>query len=151
MRTVTNTQSWDMILENIMLDDVCAPASILSYYFDNLDGYSTGFCPLGYDLYKVIGHAMRENSEAFEAAVNTGLFYSAITTHVSCALDLWDNWVNMNPGIIRLIEDPRLRIFINYRNRIYIDRLRNITDENAWYEAVAQLDAMMEPINPKGY
>ena len=151
MRTVTNTQNWDMILENIMLDDVCAPASILSYYFDNLDGYSTGFCPLGYDLYKVIGHAMRENSEAFEAAMNTGLFYSAITTHVNCGLDVWENWDSMRPAILSLVEDPRLKIFINYRNRIYIDQLRDITDEDAWYKAVAQLDAMIAPGDPKGY
>ena len=94
---------------------------------------------------------MRENSEAFEAAVNTGLFYSAITTHVNCALDVWENWDSMRPGILSMVEDPRLRIFINYRNRIYINQLKDITDEDAWYEAVAKIEDMIVPGDPKGY
>ena len=53
---------------------------------------------------------MRENSKAFEVAVNTGLFYNVITTHVNCDLDICDKpvypWISESSVRI-YYADPR--------------------------------------------
>lgn len=143
--------NWNTLLENVMLSDTCAPASILSYYLDDVEDNGTIFCPLGYELYKVIGHAMREESDAFDAAVETGLIGSAIRTYVNAALDVWENRSVMKNGVLHLMDDPRLRIFISCYNRIYIDNLKEIDDEDAWYATVERLNEAVNQTIPKGY
>ena len=118
IENLNNINNWNQILENVMLKDTSAPASILSYYLDDVEDNGTIFCPLGYALYKVIGHAMREESEAFDAAVETGLMGSAIRTYVNAALDVWENWDAMKNGVLHLMGDFRLRRFISCYNRL---------------------------------
>lgn len=151
INNLKTTRGWAAILESVMCIDACAPASILSYYLDNIDGFSTIFCPLGYELYEAIGHAMREEPEAFEAAVETGMMQSAISTHLGAALDVWENWNSMSPGIYHLMDDPRLSSYISFHNRIYIESLRDVEDEETWYDTVHQLAEMLNVADYKGY
>lgn len=148
---LNNVNSWNEILDHVMLQDTCAPASILSYYLDDVADNGTIFCPLGYELYKVIGHAIREEQEAFEAAIETGLMGSAIRTYVNAALDVWENWDLMKNGVLRLVSDPRLVCFISCRNRVYIQYLKDIDDEDEWYAAYDRLNGALCETSPKGY
>lgn len=143
--------SWNQILESVMLQDTCAPASILSYYLDDVADNGTIFCPLGYELYKVIGHAIREEPEAFEAAIATGLMGSAIRTYVNAALDVWENWTLMKNGVLRLMNDPRLICFISSYNRFYIQNLEDIDNEDEWYAMADRLNETVNKTVPKGY
>lgn len=151
IENLNNTNNWNLLFENVMLNDTCAPASILSYYLDDVEDNGTIFCPLDYALYKVIGHAMREEAEAFDAAVETGLMGSAIRTYVNAALDVWENWDLMKNGVLHLMADPRLRIFISCYNRTYIKNLKEIDDEDAWYATVERLNEAVNQTIPKGY
>lgn len=148
---VNNANGWSQILNNVMLQDTSAPASILSYYLDDIETNGRIFCPLGYELYKVIGYAMREDAEAFEAAVETGLMGSAIRTYVNAALDVWENWISMKNGVLHLMAVSRLRIFISCYNRTYIENLKDIDDEDAWYATVERLNEAVNQTIPKGY
>ena len=94
---------------------------------------------------------MREDPEAFEAAINTGLMCSAISTHVNAALDVWENWYSMKPGIFHLMEDAKLSGYIGFHNKIYIESLRDVEDEETWYDTVHQLAEMLKVTDYKGY
>ena len=148
---LNNVNSWNQILDNVMLQDTCAPASILSYYLDDVKDNGTIFCPLGYELYKVLGHAIRKEQEAFDAAIETGLMGSAIRTYVNAALDVWENWDLMKNGVLRLISDPRLICFISSYNRFYIQNLKDIDNEDEWYAMADRLNETMNKTVPKGY
>ena len=153
MTTVEKTElkNWELLLESIMLSDTCAAASILSYYLDHVEDNGTIFCPLGYELYECIGHAMRADSAAFEASIQTGLMRSAIGTYVNAALDVWDNWDLMKNGVLYLMADPRLKMFFSCYHRVYVEALKDVEDEDAWCEVVDSLNQMINRTVPKGY
>ena len=151
IENLNNINSWNQILENVMLQDTCAPASILSYYLDDVKYNGTIFCPLGCGLYKVIGYAIREEPEAFEAAIDTGLMGSAIRTYVNAALDVWENWDLMKNGVLRLMSDIRLIRFISCYNRVYIRNLKDIDEEEEWYAMADRLNEAVNKTVPKGY
>jgi hypothetical protein len=151
IENLIRANSWNQILDHVMLQDTSAPASILSYYLDDVKDNGTIFCPLGYELYKVIGHAIREEPDAFAAAIDTGLMASAIRTYVNAALDVWENWDLMKNGVLRLMSDPRLICFISCHNRTYIQYLKDIDDEDEWYAAYDRLNGALCGTFPKGY
>lgn len=151
LEELRTAKSWNVLFEIVMLNDTCAPASILSYYLDNIEDNGTIFCPLGYELYKVIGHAMRVDAEAFEAAVETGLLRSAITTYVNAALDVWENWELMKNGVLYIMSDPQLKMFTSCYNQFYVENLKEAKNEKDWNAVV---DCLVEQLNrtvPKGY
>jgi hypothetical protein len=138
-------------LERIMFCDGSAPASILGYYLDDIKDYYSCFCPLGYSLYETIGHAMRDVPEVLKIAIETGLVCGAVDTHVSCALDVWDNWDRMQSGILRLLEDPRFNVFIEYQNRVYIEALLGVEDEETWQDIVKEVQSILAKSEFNGY
>ena len=141
------------VLEQIMLHDGSAPASILGYYLDDLDGYGSIFCPLGYKPYEEIGHAMRANRKVFDAAIETGLVCEAIHTHVGAALDVWENWIGMKSGILKIFIDPILKVHIECRDRVFIEALKDVEDddEDAWYSTVDRIKESFPQSAFKGY
>lgn len=154
MTTLENLNAirpWKLLLETIVLSDSCAPASILSYYLDDVEDNGSIFCPLGYEPYKVIGYALRADTEAFDAAIDSGLMRSAIGTYVNAALDVWENWDLMKNGVLHLMSNPRLRVFVSCHNRVYIERLKDISDESEWYKIADELGRMLNHTIPKGY
>ena len=141
------------VLEQIMLHDGSAPASILGYYLDNIDDYCSIFCPLGYKPYEEIGHEMRANSRVFEAAIETGLVCDAIHTHIGAALDVWENWDCMKPGILKIVNDPILKVHIECRDRVFIEALKDVEDEDedTWYSTVDRIKESLPQSAFKGY
>lgn len=148
---LTSVHSWTKIFELLTLMDAGAPASTLSYYLDNIEGYSSMFCPLGYEPYKGIGHAMRDDAAIFDAAIQTGFMCAAIKTHIDCALDQWENWIDMKPGILHIMKDPRLTTYIDIHNRFIINALLCVEDEDDWYEALQQIQETLNTSEPRGY
>ena len=130
-------KKWTKVFNTVMWEDGSAPASILGYYLDNINGYDSVFCPLGCYEYEELGHEIRNNPIAFQAALNTGLMQAAINTHVGAALDVWENWHCMRGGVIHLMRDDRLSVFIPYEDRICIKQLMSLgdndEDEDRWY------------------
>lgn len=57
----------------------------------------------------------------------------------------------MRPGIYHLMDDPRLSSYISFHNRIYIESLRDVEDEETWYDTVHQLAEMLNVADYKGY
>ena len=142
-----------ILLERIMIHDGCAPAAVLGYYLDDLDGYASVFCPLGYKPYEEIGHAMRTNRKVFDAAIETGLMCQAIHTHVDTALDLWEAWISIKSGILKIFNDPILKVHIECQDRIFIEALKDVEDEDedAWYSTVDQIKEKLPLSAFKGY
>lgn len=149
-------KKWTKIFNTVMWEDGSAPASILGYYLDNIKGYYSIFCPLGCYEYEQLGHEIRNNPAALEAAMNTGLMQNAIQTHLGAALDVWENWDFMKNGILYLMNIPRLNAFISYDNRICIKQLKSIESvdeeeyESAWY-AMRTKQCEERPSAFKGY
>lgn len=148
---LTPTYGWKKILELLVLMDANAPASILDYYLDNIEGYSSMFCPLGYEPYKGIGHAMRNDTAIFDAAVQTGFACSAIKTLTDCALDGWENWISMKPGILHIMNNPQLTMYIDVHNRFILNALLGVETEEDWDEALEQIQKTLNTSDPKGY
>ena len=94
---------------------------------------------------------MRENPKTLDIAIETGLVCGAIRAHLNCALDVWENWDCMRNGILRMLEDPRLEIFIEHRERIYIENLADVEVEDDWYDIVDQLQKEFSHSEFKGY
>lgn len=142
-------------LERIMVCDSSACASILGYFLDDIKDYYSLFCPLGYRLYKAIGHELRDNPEALNVAIETGLICTAIQTHIDCALDGWSNWNCMKRGLLRILEDPRLRVFVRYSDRVFIENLADIEEdedeEENWYETVKKMQELLKYNKAYGY
>lgn len=145
---------WAKVFNTVMWEDGSAPASILGYYLDNIKGYDSIFCPLGCYEYEVLGHEIRNNPVAFKAALNTGLMQSAINTHLGAALDVWENWDCMREGVLHLMMDSRLSVFIPYEERICIKQLKSLggneEDEELWY-AMRDRQNQERPSEFRGY
>ena len=85
---------WSNYLNEQMAVDPNAPTSIFSYFLEEVVGkWCSIFCPLGYEPYRNPGKALAKNDVAFNAAVKTGLFASAIPTYFGAALDVVENWM----------------------------------------------------------
>lgn len=147
-------KNWAKVFNTVMWMDGSAPASILGYYLDNIKGYESIFCPLGYYEYEVLGHEIRSNPIAFEAALDTGLMQDAITTHLGAALDVWENWYCMREGVLHLMRDSRLSVFIPYEDRVCIKQLKDLgdheEDEDLW-NAMRDKQSMGRPTEFRGY
>ena len=147
-------KKWTKVFNTVMWEDSSAPASILGYYLDNIKEYDSIFCPLGCYEYELLGHEIRNNPIAFKAALNTGLMQGAINTHLGAALDVWENWNCMREGILHLMSDSRLNVFIPYEERICIKQLKAIgsdeEDEDRWY-AMRDKQNIARPSEFRGY
>ena len=150
-RNFENITCWYNFFMTIIAEDASAAAAIVSYYLDNIEGYCRIFCPLGNDDYEFVGHAMRDNTEIFEAAVDTGLMCSGIQTILGAALDGWDNWDCSKAAILHIMEDPRLNGYIGIEDRFLIDHIKNIVDEDAWDEAYDHSVELLKSACRKGY
>lgn len=120
----TDKTRWVKYFETAMLEDLNAPASIISYYLENLTGIdSRVFCPLGYELYRKIGIAMREHDAILDAAIESGLMASAIPAYFYPALDVIENWTTELEGIKFLLNSKKLRQFIPFDDRFIAMKL----------------------------
>ena len=146
-----NIACWYSFFITLVGEDESAPTSIVSYYFDNIDGDSRMFCPLGYDEYETIVHAMRDMPEIFEAAIDTGLMCSGVQALIEAALDGWDNWECIKPAILYIMSDARLNGFVSIENRFHIDNLKDIGDEDEWDEAYDSSIEQLKSTKAKGY
>ena len=148
----TNTTTpWTTTLEAYCIQDPGAPASILGYYLNNLPDYSSIFCPLGYKPYAIVGQTMWNDPEVFEAAIDTGLMCSAVSNHIYAALDVWENWNAMKPGILYLRNHLELSRYIEIRDKVFIDALKDVEDEDTWYDTVSRIHDQLNSGELKGY
>ena len=130
---------WVALFENAMLNDACACASILDYYLRSATGEEYGiFCPLGHSEYENIGAAMAEDDFVLDAAICSGLMVGAVETYINAALDNYDNWEAMKPGVRHLLDSPRLSEFVPFKERKIANQILGLElmgelEEDAWY------------------
>lgn len=111
-------EMWTRKLENFMLADPNAPTSILSYFL--CDSQRGMFCPLGYEEYEQIGHAMRFNGALIAAAEKSGFFASAVSHYVSAALSNYDCWLSLYDGVNEILNSDLLCKYLPFRKRVVV-------------------------------
>ena len=145
---IQSTEWWRNHLNEQMEVDPNAPTSILSYFLEEVVGeWCSIFCPLGYEPYRRLGKSLAKNESAFKAAIETGLFASAIPTYFGAALDVVENWMCMDSGIEYILRISKLACFVPYHKRFIAKNLlldfeggvQNEQDEESWYQRNREL------------
>lgn len=126
-------EEWHVKFQELMSDDIWAPGAILGYALTDKDAECI-MCPWGEPEYERIGKMLKDDDIMISAASQVGFLVTAIAQYLSSALDNFDNWVAMKPGVLYLMDNPVLRSFVPYEDRYAVDWLKDIDDEDEWYE-----------------
>lgn len=126
-------EGWHKKFQKLMSDDIWAPGAILGYALTDKDAECI-MCPWGEPEYERIGKMLKDDNIMISAASQVGFLVTAIAQYLSSALDNFDNWVAMKPGVLYLMDNPVLRSFVPYEDRYTVDWLKDIDDEDEWYK-----------------
>ena len=128
-------EGWHKKFQKLMSEDVWAPGAILGYSLSEKDAECI-LCPWGNPEYERIGKKMKDNEIMLRAADLSGFLVTAVRQYLVPALDNFDTWMAMKPGVRYLVDHPIFRLFVPYEERGIVHWLKDIENEEEWYKTI---------------